>query len=948
MVDRELIQNDNFLYIQNESSDELIIVFSGIHAINFMGYKLLSEYSANKLFIRDPTKGWYNRNIPGLSTDANNLKDVIEKVVSAYDRTKITTFGSSMGGYAALLFGLQLKVGRILVFSAQVKLNTGLPNNPASMDNIIYPDLNPLIESAKDTRIEYFFGMEEITDFYHIQYCSEFSHIKIHCIINAPHNVMGYFNTFGQLKPLLINYLENNKLPAGILEIDFWKNKTLLNSIIEVLESFSNNKLLESTKKLESLLQEVPNWSGGLVFLAKMYRQQRLYKSALDAAQKSIFLNSQLDIAHHELGMVQFAYNNYPAAIDSFNNAIDLASKPKAIDFIKLCISYRESGKYVEAYKVITSAKKLYPNNFGVYFHSGKILELKNNNQAALAFYRKAHQLAPKNQTIIENIEQINAKVLKNASKPTYKIFCGGDTILTRYMHSYKEANGTQWIINDLKKLTDEADLSMLNLECVISNKGSVLAKKEYRPFHYRGAPELAEILVDLNVAVVFTANNHTVDFGADALLEQKNYFSRIGIATPGSGENYQQASQPVYAQVGEYVIAIVSIFTFADEAVYAAEINKPGVFHETQSQSILDAVYTAYIEARKNADLVIVSPHWTQNWATEPTQVVISLAHAFIDMGYDAVLGHSSHLMQGIELYKSHPVIYDMGVLLADFAKGNDEMPYQAAFMLTIKQGQFNALEIIPIELKNGRTILATGNNAQIIRDNIKNRSEALDPSIEFFRVGERLLVEFEYNKYHTNHIKQRATDFPVFSSNFDKKILNEWINCKPNIVSPKLDAINTIQPIKLENNGWITHISFPESFYKGSGFLLQMVFLQATRFEKGRYEVHLLGVNQQKESQFYVQHPVSQGVYNPAKWEHNEMILDKTVIRPRVDIKQGMYRLYIGFMNHTTQTFLQSSSDNLEMQNGLIFIGEIELIGVNRGNYTAGLDWSGALKDM
>jgi len=940
---------DSFLYLESKGSNELVIVFSGVHARYFMGYNLLSHCSTNKLFIRDPTKGWYNGKISGLSEDANELKKVIERVTSAFDKGKITILGSSMGGYAALLFGLQLKVGRILVFSPQVTLAGGLPNTPSSLKKILYPDLGNLIKQTTETQIEYFFGVEEITDFYHIQHCTELSHLNIHCIINSPHNVMGHLHSLDQLEPLLNRYLTHNELPVGILEVTFWKNKVLLKLIIDVIECFLKNRIIESIKGLEGVLLDIPNWSGGWVFLAKMYRRHHQHQLALNAAKKSVVLNSQLDIAYHELGMVQFAYKNYDEAILSFKKAIYFASQAKALDYIKLCISHRECGQFEEAYKVITEAKMLFPQNYGMYFHCGKILELKSNFRAALSYYRKAHLLAPDNQVIIEDIEKTEAQVKTNSNKATYKVFCGGDTILTRYMHFYKEDNGTRWITKDLKILTDEANVSMLNLECVISNVGSLLPKNEYRPYHYRGAPELADILVDLNITVAFTANNHAIDFGKEALLEQKKYFTAIGIATPGSGSCYKQASQPSYAQVGDYVIATVSIFTLADKAVYAAGSNKPGVFHEITQEKILDAAYSAYIEARQHADLVIISPHWTQNWTTAPTEDVIFLAHAMIDMGYDAVLGHSSHLFHGVELYHDHPIVYDMGTLLADFAKGHEEMPYQAAFMLHVQEGKFNALEIIPIELKNGTTIIANGESAQKIRNNIRQRTEKLGSNIEFVRVGERLLVEFNYKKYNIQKRTQEDSAPPIFTGKFNQQVLSDWKSCKPNVLFPELEKIIALdEPIFLGKNGCITHIEFPESFYKGAGFLLQMVFCASSSFAKGRYDVHLKGVHENKECQFYVQHPVSQGVYNPEKWQKGEAILDRTVTRPQGDLKSGEYKLYIGFMNQTEKTFLHSTKEYFAKEDNLIYIGKITLIGEYRGNFASGLDWSGSLKDI
>jgi poly-gamma-glutamate capsule biosynthesis protein CapA/YwtB (metallophosphatase superfamily) len=78
--------------------------------------------------------------------------------------------------------------------------------------------------------------------------------------------------------------------------------------------------------------------------------------------------------------------------------------------------------------------------------------------------------------------------------------------------------------------------------------------------------------------------------------------------------------------------------------------------------------------EARRQADWVIASIHShdfahasvtsasRQAEMTEPLECVAEFAHQAIDAGADLVVGHGSHTVLGIEIYKDRPIFYGLG----------------------------------------------------------------------------------------------------------------------------------------------------------------------------------------------------------------------------------------------------------------------------------------------
>lgn len=81
--------------------------------------------------------------------------------------------------------------------------------------------------------------------------------------------------------------------------------------------------------------------------------------------------------------------------------------------------------------------------------------------------------------------------------------------------------------------------------------------------------------------------------------------------------------------------------------------------------------------DARRRSDAVIVSLHThegiNENWyAPIPPSFVEEYAHKAIDAGADAFVGHGAHYARGIEIYKGHPIFYNLGSLIMEFEAGN------------------------------------------------------------------------------------------------------------------------------------------------------------------------------------------------------------------------------------------------------------------------------------
>jgi hypothetical protein len=79
----------------------------------------------NKILVRDVLNMWYHRGVPGLGADLDEVAGGLRALIEAIRPSRIVSIGQSMGGYAAILFGMMLGVDRIVAFGPLSHLDPG-------------------------------------------------------------------------------------------------------------------------------------------------------------------------------------------------------------------------------------------------------------------------------------------------------------------------------------------------------------------------------------------------------------------------------------------------------------------------------------------------------------------------------------------------------------------------------------------------------------------------------------------------------------------------------------------------------------------------------------------------------------------------------------------------------------------------------------------------------
>jgi poly-gamma-glutamate capsule biosynthesis protein CapA/YwtB (metallophosphatase superfamily) len=279
----------------------------------------------------------------------------------------------------------------------------------------------------------------------------------------------------------------------------------------------------------------------------------------------------------------------------------------------------------------------------------------------------------------------------------------------------------------DVRPLLDAADLRIINLECAITDNEQPWTRTA-KVFHFRAKPSAIETLRTARIDACSLANNHTLDFEEQGLLDTLEHLDAAGIRHAGAGRNQEEAADPAILTVPANHTRRAALLAFTDnEPSFAAGTDRPGTNYLPVSlkPDVLRRVERAVSAVRgMGVDTVIFSNHWGPNMVQRPKKIFRRFAHAVIDRGVDIYYGHSAHVFQGVEIYRGKPIIYDTGDFIDDYAV-NPELrnDWSFLFQVSVVEGRFERLDLTPVKLSYARVDLATGGE----RETILNRMEGL-----------------------------------------------------------------------------------------------------------------------------------------------------------------------------------------------------------------------------
>ncbi|GAA1265787.1 hypothetical protein GCM10009609_31190 [Pseudonocardia aurantiaca] len=215
-------------------------------------------------------------------------------------------------------------------------------------------------------------------------------------------------------------------------------------------------------------------------------------------------------------------------------------------------------------------------------------------------------------------------------------------------------ANGYEHPWSGLDGLFAEDDLTIVNLECPVSTRGTILPKA----FNFRCDPAALPAARAAGVDVANLANNHVLDYGADALLDSISHAQTAGIAPVGVGSHRDAAIAPAVLERAGWRIAVLGFGGVIPAPDWLATSRSPGMASGDDVGEMVAAVRAAAAVA----DLVFVSIHWGAELEAAPQPGDVARAEAMIDAGADGIFGHHAHRLQHLSTYHDRPIAWGLG----------------------------------------------------------------------------------------------------------------------------------------------------------------------------------------------------------------------------------------------------------------------------------------------
>ena len=257
--------------------------------------------------------------------------------------------------------------------------------------------------------------------------------------------------------------------------------------------------------------------------------------------------------------------------------------------------------------------------------------------------------------------------------------------------------NGMDFPFRGLKQLTETDDLTVANLEVVLSDRK---LKKEKKEFNFIGPTANTQILKEGNIECVTVANNHTHDYGNEGYADTKKALEEAGICWFGVD------APAIWRSDEGLMIGFLGVN-------YSLTGNRAKRF-AAQAEKLRDFGCAA---------VITVMHAGTEYSYRPPDNYQAQIVERAVKAGSCLVIGHHPHVLQGVVMKDNVPVVYSLGNCSfggTTFAKDNDALVVRAELRFGAGELREIALTFYPISItsdkrhNNYSPCLLTGDDAE------------------------------------------------------------------------------------------------------------------------------------------------------------------------------------------------------------------------------------------
>lgn len=232
-----------------------------------------------------------------------------------------------------------------------------------------------------------------------------------------------------------------------------------------------------------------------------------------------------------------------------------------------------------------------------------------------------------------------------------------GDVMLGRSVNQRILQTSDNFPFNDVASALGGFDLTVGNLECVVSHLGSPQPKQ----YTFEADPRGFSRLTSAGYSIMSVANNHSGDYGKTAFMDMLGHLPQHGITPLGGGANLTAAHQPVIRTIRSTTIGFLAYCQIGPDS-FAATNSAPG--HAWLDPTLMA---TDIRSVRPKVDFLIVFTHWGIEYHPVESSVQVAMAQVAIDAGADFVVGAHPHVIQPTSSYRGKPIVFSLGNFVFD-----------------------------------------------------------------------------------------------------------------------------------------------------------------------------------------------------------------------------------------------------------------------------------------
>lgn len=260
-------------------------------------------------------------------------------------------------------------------------------------------------------------------------------------------------------------------------------------------------------------------------------------------------------------------------------------------------------------------------------------------------------------QVYTEKVDEIIVEDIP--TKKDLSIIFGGDIMLSRTVNAKMlNYNDYAWPARLIASTTASADIAVFNLESPFLKNSNYSVPTG--SFSFKANPLAIETLNFLGADILSLANNHMLNAGKQGLIDTIAILEDNQIASVGAGLDEEAARKGFILETDGWKVAFLS-YAYPEDNSVATEA-RAGIATMNLENLKLDIE-----RLKKQSDLVIILMHSGVEYRSQAGLEQIVFAHAAIDYGADAVIGHHPHWPQNWEVYKDRPIFYSLGNFIFD-----------------------------------------------------------------------------------------------------------------------------------------------------------------------------------------------------------------------------------------------------------------------------------------